>query len=142
MLTFLHHHHHYAAYENDHGDVGRGECATGWGVEVKYFHTSSEKQGDLLRNGWKGDKIAQKHTMLVKPADYENDYGDNGRGELASGFEGQARHRGLSKEDWGAILRGVLILAENSLFPPKSLKIQNHSPTSTSTWKISKLQPR
>ena len=142
MLTSPTVNHNYAATENDHGDVGGGECATGWGVEVEYVHVPSETQWGLLRNGSKRHKIAQKHTMIVKPADYENAHGDNGRGELASGFEGQARHRGLSKEDGGAILRGVLILAENSLFPPKSLKIQNHSPTSTSTWQISKFQLR
>ena len=99
MLTFLHHRYLYAATENDHGDVGGGECATGWGVEVEYIRASSETQGGLLRNGSKRHKIAQKHTMIVKPADYENDHGDVGRGELASGFGGQARHFGLPKED-------------------------------------------
>ena len=34
---FSHQHHHYAAYENDHGDVGGGEYASGYEGDVDNY---------------------------------------------------------------------------------------------------------
>ena len=52
-------------------------------------------------------------------ADYENDHGDDGRGEFASGFGERAGNRGHSKEDRGEVVRESHFHSFFSLFPPK-----------------------
>ena len=93
-------------------------CARRWGrsrVLSYYLETTGEfveKRVETLENCSK-----THHYRLT--ADYENDHGDDGRGEFASGFGGIARNCGRLKEDRGVVLRESHFQSFFSLSPLK-----------------------
>ena len=83
------------------------------------FRDSLGRRGGFVEGRLETLENCSKTHHYRLTADYENDHGDDGRGEFASGFGGRARNCGRLKEDRGVVLRESHFQSFFSLSPPK-----------------------